>query len=373
MKAFVESILREEEGFSFGDPWSYKNSKGTILPIRRKGRRRRKYRTLEEVLKDTKDAVEVTETGSIRKVKILNRTDIPIFVRMGTIFAGKGTQSRAAEGSVILVPHTKARPLEVCCVEAAVPIRGGTRFDVAGFTAPHSVEMGLYSHDQEEVWERVSSYARTRTAPGRRSRRGRESSAVMYRLAREHSLVDIVAAVETFKEQVDEVLEVVPNYEDQAGLVFLDQKGVLGMEAFDMPKSWEAVSERIVKKYGDVISIPTGEEPIPSELDKDAIVGQAHRFLQALAVARGRVTFKESGHQTFALTGKSLVGEYTTIDGDVMHLTGVRFERKPKKKGRMWPGDHPPRYTREELEREVPRARRDTHGRDREEGVREGP
>ena len=365
MKDFVESILREEEGFSFGDPWNYKKSEGTVLPIRRKGRIRRNYRTLEEVLKDTRNAIEVTETGSIRKVKILNRTDVPIFVRMGTIFAGVGTQSRAAEGSVILVPDKKARPLTVRCVEAAVPIRGGTRFNVAGFTAPLAVEMGLYAHDQEEVWERVSAYARTRNAPDRRGRGGRGELAKYYSLERDYSLVDVMDTVDTFKEKVDEVLEVVPNYEDQVGLVFLDQKGVLGMETFDTPKSWEAVSERVVKKYGEVISIPEGDKPTPAEPDKDTVVGQTLRFLQALAQAKGKATFNQDGHRTFALTGKGLVGEYTVIDGDVMHLTGVRFERRPKKKRRV---GNPGRFTPELLER----IRRQDRGRDQEEGVREG-
>ena len=367
MKNFVESISREEEGFSFGDPWNYKKSEGTVLPIRRKGRRRRKYRTLEEVLKDTRDAIEVTETGSIRKVQVLNRTDIPIFVRMGTIFAGVGTQSRAAEGSVILVPGTKARPLTVRCVEAAVPIHGGTRFNVAGFTAPLAVEMGLYAHDQEEVWEQVSAYARSRTAPGRPER------ALLFRrhMSMDYSLIEAVKAVDTFKEKVDEVLEVVPNFEDQVGLVFLDQKGVLGMETFDTPKSWEAVSERVVKKYGEVISIPEGDRPTSAEPDKDTVVEQTLRFLWALAQAKGRATFNQNGHRTFALKGRGLVGEYTVIDGDVMHLTGVRFEKKLKKR-RLMRAPYVRRATLEDLERLGRVDWRQIHGGDQEEGVREG-
>ncbi|MFQ5919315.1 MAG: ARPP-1 family domain-containing protein [Thermoplasmata archaeon] len=364
--------MREDEGFSFGDPWNYKNSEGTILPIRREGRRRRKYRTLEEVLKDTRDAIEVTESGAIRKVRILNRTDIPIFVRMGTIFAGLGTQSRAAEGSVVLVPSKKARPVTVRCVEAAVPIHGGTRFNVAGFTAPLSVEMGLYARDQQEVWDRVTEYARTRTPRRRQGRRARdEFASYRHHVSMDYSLIAAAEAVDTFKEKVHEVLEVVPNYEDQVGLVFLDKNGVLGMETFESPKSWEAVSDRIVKKYGEVISIPNGEEKAPSEPDKDTVVGQAQGFLRALAKTKGRVTFNQKGHQTFALTGKGVVGEYTVIDGDVMHLTGVRFEKKPKKR-RLTRPPYVRRATLEDLERLGRVYRRQTHARDQEEGVREG-
>ena len=340
MKNFVESVMREEDGFSFGDPWNYKNSEGTILPIRREGRRRRKYRTLEEVLKDTRDAIEVTETGFIRKVRILNRTDIPIFVRMGTVFAGVGTQSRAAQGSVVLVPSRKARPVTVRCVEAAVPIRGGTRFNVAAFSAPLAVEMGLYARDQQEVWDRVAAYARGRAQP-ERARRGVDHG--MYLLRRDSSLMAAVNAVDAFKEKVDKVLEVVPSYEDQVGLVFLDRSGVLGVEAFDNPKSWEAVSDRIVKKYGEVISVPEGDDAPAPEPDRDKVVEQAHRFLQALAASKGRATFHQSGHRTFALTGKGLVGEYTIIGGDVMHLTGVRYSRKKRKKGQMRPTYQPRR------------------------------
>lgn len=352
MKNFVESMMREEEGFSFGDPWNYKDSEGTILPIRREGRRRRKYRTLEEILKDSRDAIEVTETGFIRKVRILNRTDIPIFVRMGTVFAGVGTQSRAAQGSVILVPSRRARPITVRCVEAAVPIRGGTRFNVAGFTVPLSVEMGLYARDQQEVWDRVEAYARERSPSEWRLRRAYSHD--IPALYRDSSLVAAANAVDGFKEKVDEVLEVVPSYEDQVGLVFLDHSGVLGMEAFDSPKSWEAVSDRIVKKYGEVISIPGGNDSPVAEPDRDKVVGQALRFLQALAGSKGRTTFSQDGHRTFALAGKGLVGEYTVINGDVMHLTGVRFSRKRRKKNQRGTRHRPhPPPTRADLEKEA--------------------
>ncbi|MFQ6012804.1 MAG: ARPP-1 family domain-containing protein [Thermoplasmata archaeon] len=365
MKAFVDSILSEEEGFSFGEPWNYEKSLGAVLPILRKGRRPRKYRTLEEALKDTKDAVEVTETGSIRKVKVLNRTDRPIFVRMGTIFTGEGTQSRAAEGSVILVPHKEAEPVEVRCVEASVPIVEGTAFRVAGFSAPRSVELGLYSRDQGEVWERVRSYTRAAAVPAERG----QALSSLWQYRRQDSLVDVLTAVEEFKEQVDEVLEEVPNYEDQVGLVVLDKQGVVGLEAFDTPQSWRAVSDVIVKKYADVISLQVGEDTAPVTPNHDVILKRTRKFLEALVKVQEEVTFEASGHKTFALAGKGVVGEYTTIDGSVIHLTGVRFERRKSQRLRERP--------RERLREEAPRGYAPQgwgeRGTGREEGVREGP
>ncbi|MDX1534202.1 MAG: DUF6569 family protein [Thermoplasmata archaeon] len=361
--------MSEEEGFSFGDPWTYKNAEGTILPIRRRGGRPRKYRTLEEVLKDTRDAIEVSESGAIRKVRVLNRTDIPIFVRMGTIFSGLGTQSRAAEGSIILVPSKEARPVTVRCVEATVPIRGGTRFEVAGFTAPLSVEMGLYARDQQEVWDRVSAYASERRV--RRGLREETAEALHGYLHMDDSLIRVAEAVDAFKEKVDEILELVPNYQDQVGLVFLDGKGVRGLETFDSPKSWEAVGDRIVKKYGEVISLPQGEESEQAEPDKEDAVEQAARFMRRLARSRGKTTFHQGAYRTVALRGRGVAGEYTVMDGDIMHLTGVRFEKRPKKRRPVGP-EYVRSATLRDLERLGQEEWEHPHGRPQEEGVREG-
>jgi hypothetical protein len=91
-----------------------------------------------------------------------------------------------------------------------------------------------------------------------------------------------------------------------------------------------------------------------AEPDRDKVMGQALLFLQALGRSKGRTTFNQDGHRTFALTGKGLVGEYTVIDGDVMHLTGVRYSRKRRKKAQEWVRYRPhPAPTRADLEREA--------------------
>src|SRR5713226_9574978 len=150
----LEAISEESMGFRFGKPdRPNESSLACILPILRETSQVRQYITLPET-----ENVLVSDSGTINKVNLKNASKKNVYVRSGTIFEGKGTQSRALTRSAVLFPGTEVA-LDVRCVHQTHGIRTGAEFKYGGIT-PLSVDAAVYSagyrpQDQHTTWNAV--------------------------------------------------------------------------------------------------------------------------------------------------------------------------------------------------------------------------
>jgi len=150
----LQAISEESMGFRFGKPERpNESSLACILPILRETSQVRQYITLPET-----EQVLVFDSGTINKVNLKNASKSNVFIRSGTIFEGKGTQSRAIMRSAVLFPGTEVA-LDVRCVHQTHGIRTGAEFKYGGIT-PLSVDSAVYSagyrpQDQHTTWNAV--------------------------------------------------------------------------------------------------------------------------------------------------------------------------------------------------------------------------
>jgi len=321
--------IQRQEGFRFGEIWRHdKNSLGLIVPIIRENAPERDYVTLYEVKND----VKISDTGRINELEVTSKVNKPVFIRVGSKFEGLGTQSRAAKFSVIVMPETKTIPIEggkphvqispsktripVHCIHASHPIRSGCVFSLCSTTAPRGVERKFLSRaDQSSTWTAVSSYYNmVATTTG---------GSAIYSTASDN-LIETQRQVDKFSKDIEAIVKDAPHYEDQVGAVFLDVNGVVGLEVFDSPQSWTAFSEDLIKKYGDILS-KKQTEPI-FELREDIIPKKIGEFLNKLLVCKATEVFSEDGAKTVSMEGDGVLGEYTVLNGKVIHLLGVREE-----------------------------------------------
>lgn len=150
----LQAISEETMGFRFGKPERpNESSLACILPILRETSQVRQYITLPET-----EQVLVSDSGTINKLNLKNASKSNVFVRSGTIFEGKGTQSRAIMRSAVLFPGTEVA-LDVRCVHQSHGIRTGAEFKYGGIT-PFSVDTKVYAagyrpQDQHATWNAV--------------------------------------------------------------------------------------------------------------------------------------------------------------------------------------------------------------------------
>ncbi len=335
------SNLSKEIGYKFGSPWRYSDkSLGVIVPILKigngQGFKEREYITLEEA-KD--QGISFKDTGRIDRVIIESSLGKPIFIRSGTALKSAGTQPRAVETSVVIIPQEQKKEgpmppiitpiitkqeINVRCIHASKSIRGGTKFAYAG-DVPVEVRSELLSKSgQGGTWSAVS-HATNRFMSSQ--------SYISRRLGmmnlNSDNLVGVMEEVDKFTGNIDEILKKVPLFEDQVGAVFLDMKDVVGLELFDSPKSWEAIHKEVEKRLGE--SITKEEDQSFFKPDYEKVKPLTLTFLKKLLESEK----KEVSHgitSTISLKGNGIVGEATTINGKVIHLVGLKVSPKSKEK-----------------------------------------
>lgn len=328
--------LSKEIGYKFGSPWRYSDkSLGVMIPILKigdgKGFEEREYVTIEEA-KD--QGISFKDTGRIDRVIVESSLGKIIFIRSGTALKSMGTQPRAVETSVVIIPDAGKKDtkqeIPVRCIHSSKPISGGTKFTYAG-NVPIEVRGALLSK---------SGQSETRSAVGRSTHRlmstrlgssgshgGSHSYATHIRSTgfSADNLVGVMEEVDKFTGNIDEVLAKVPLFEDQVGAVFLDMKEVVGMEMFDHPKSWEAIHKEVEKRLGE--STAKEEDKSFFKPDYERVKPLTFEFLKKLLESEK----KETSHgivSTISLKGDGVVGEATTINGKVIHLVGIKVDKK---------------------------------------------
>jgi len=347
--------LIEGEIYEFGEPWRLTSeSLSAVVPILRRFGQDRNYLVLQEI---SKENVFVTDSGRINKVNVaLKNVKKPVFVRAGTVFKGQGTQSRTNSMGIVLEPSVE-NVVDVFCVHATHGISSSSMFSVSNMV-PRKVEDVLVSQSKSQgaIWDATAMrgfHARVTQCPSCGSSdllQSYEAELVCVQcgnvipptLRRDSvdptridthdramltmrswgprdNLVANLDEMAKFNEKVEEMLSKIPaDLNSQVGTVIIDSNGVLGLEMFDHPDSWRAFSRSIVRNYADILAKERSGEGLFA-LRTERIPEAIKKFLEKAESLPETLVFKNRVSETRMLSSE-LLGEYTTIGSDAIHL-----------------------------------------------------
>jgi hypothetical protein len=367
----LQVISEESMGFRFGKPdRPNEQSLACILPILRETSLERQYVTLPET-----ENVLVSDSGTINKINLKNASKKNVFVRSGTIFEGKGTQSRALTRSAVLFPGTEVA-LDVRCVHQTHGIRGGAEFKYGGIT-PLEVDSSLYAagykpQDQQTMWNAVrhtTSSMRTMAAasepriaeqrpvtpappvrPATIHRAARESEPGQARFVEDllsapsvepmvpppvspamsgatafgHGADNLKQEFDAFARNFDAILSKARLYDNQVGLALITDSGCKTIELFDLSASWEAIHKDAVKRMGtELLRGPDNTQVF--EYKPENAVSAVRKVLgldyKVNPIYEHKPSNGEPHVAIFGLTASRYVGEIVELDGRVIHLT----------------------------------------------------
>jgi hypothetical protein len=363
-------VAEEKFGFKFGKPdRPSAESLSCILPILRETSQTRSYITFAET-----EEVLATDSGTINKVNLENTSKSNVFLRSGTIFAGKGTQSRALTRSAVLFPCQKVA-LDVRCVHASHGIRSGSKFAYDGIT-PLSVDSAFYTSgytpsDQGTMWNSVTSSSAemrsfSKRADGRvehrvaprasASRRGSASGiqfgagrvwhnsgtrSLMASMSHNEARVseDVIGTsgaeafipnadnlrqnFEDFAKNFDDILSKARLHENQVGLGLITDKGCRTVEFFDLGASWESIHKDSVKRMGTEL-LRGADNTSVFEYKPENAINAVKQVLtldyKTNLIYQHKPSNGEPPVAIYGLTAKRYVGEVVELDGRVIHL-----------------------------------------------------
>lgn len=403
LKTFLNDVVDSKYGYKLSDPWKYsEEALGVVVPILRENAADRQYITMYEVL----DQLNMKDTGHINLIELQNNSGTAIFVRTGTIFAGK-TQNRAAQHSGVY--QEKTTNINVNCVYQTHGIRKGEEMKF-GDIAPPSITMNLMTGNQSKVWESVHRYTTgsseinityptsTPTPPATNSQisenlskayesiqrygnnwygvncevqasregtvrisrvrpsegitqvwRGSLSEKEIEELNKyanninsssregsnmgnlgnlgqrsEPSSDNLLKHLQKIKDQsiLDDMMQRVPLFNNQVGAIIFNPVGVIALEMFDHPKSWESIKREIIEKYGDKIKNEQAEHLF--ELKPEMILPTLGKFIKGLDKFTEKIIRKDNFSETREVCGEGIIGEYTLVKNQPIHVLLLR-------------------------------------------------
>lgn len=301
----------------FGKPWKHSDDSPSVaIPILKKGIKKRKYKVLQEV----REKLGLKDSGNISKIDISSKSDEPIFIRGGTMFSGVGTQSRAANFGIVIMPNKEKVAIEVSCIHASHPIRTGSMFTLHSTETivPHRTFSYMLSSStagtrpQSSVWGSIGNHSTYSTG----------ETANYFT----DDLIRNMEKLETVKKDIDDVITKIPLHENQVGIVIIDLQGVFVIELFDSSESWNAIAKEIFKRYSSKLT-ETYERPL-FKIDEEQLIPTVMNFMKKLTKGDRKVLFKDKSTITYALSTESSVGEYTELFEEVIHIIAMRKEKE---------------------------------------------
>lgn len=301
IKQFIKSIREEKDGFSFDRPWRLEEkSLGVIVPILRTSRQRRSYITLAEAKE-----VKIEDTGQIDSVYIKNNEEKPVLISRGEMFRGKA-QERAAIHDHIIMP-SKGLRVAVRCIHQSRPIVAGAEMKYGG-RAPYAV---AYT-SQHETWRNVASYA-SQGMTGPQGPAGEPFTMDNAILQSD----DLTATLDSISDAVKVAMKKIPPIENQVGAVFFHENSMLGMDLYDLSKSWDAVKQDVIEKEGASF-IKKDEDAAMFEFKPSRSKNLIGKYLSAVFEEK-EIYNRE--YRLVELRSDKLIGEVVEFKGRVIHLT----------------------------------------------------
>jgi hypothetical protein len=299
----------------------------TVVPLLGASAPASRYDTLDVALAgDTLVITEVTESGHVPEIRLLNRGDRPVFIMEGEELVG-AKQNRTINLS-ILVPAQADAIASVTCVEvgrwrtrsAKFASSPRTHFAEGRAAKSRQVSQSLVAHgvaraDQAQVWDAIAL----------KSERLRTSSDT-------GAMADIFAS---HASGVEDYVAAVRPSDDQVGAVLLiDDKGV-GLDVFDTAHTLKALLPKIVRGYAlDAIdrrvtrSGGDGRGIAPTVAGahdgKSGLKQRVHAFVEAVVSAPPR-SFPTVGlGESWRALAPDVCASALILDGRPVHISAFR-------------------------------------------------
>ena len=345
MIKFFQLIAEGKDGFSFGKSWRYsEDSLVALLPILRVApKKKRGYVLLSETKK-----VKIEDTGHINKLLIENNEKSPVYIRMGEMFTG-GSQERMATRSYIVMPKEKIK-IDVRCIHASKGINVGVTMTSSGIAPSvfdsHLCSAGfkMRSIEQREVWKSVDNVAHNFCCASREMYDAGDAAdspvninderipeSGLYSIEATSSITgpsfsgstftdDLMGNIDKFSDQIKNILQKVPYFENQVGVSLIDLQGISAIECFDLKDSWKEFKDEIIKKEGDKISKQEKNSPFQYKEDR------AKESLKIVLKAdyEEKTLFKSKDWRIIGLKNKNYTGEIVELKDKPIHLLLVR-------------------------------------------------
>lgn len=129
---------------------------------------------------------------------------------------------------------------------------------------------------------------------------------------------DLLSQIRKSQSVIDDMMQKVPLFDNQVGAIIFNPVGVIVVETFDHPKSWESIKKEIIEKLGDKIKEKQSEHLF--ELKPETIVPAFGRFIEGLDKFVEKMVRKDDFSETRAIIGEGIVGEYTLVKGQPIHV-----------------------------------------------------
>lgn len=313
------------DAVELGEPWRLnKDSQGVAVPILLKDSpRKRDYKLIDEV----KDKVVLKDTGNIDGLNVENKSSESVFIRKGTMLTG-GTQHRAVQVSIIASPKS-VTVAPIRCIYASKGIRSGATFTtVASSYVPRNVEKSL-RRGQSETWNAVGVYSASLSSSDITSNNISSNyiTSGSYGTIAYDNLTD---NVEKSTKIIDNALKDVPgDHVRQIGLVVVGAKGVEGIEMFDHPDSWSAMSKGVVRNYADIL---TNVIPDIFEININKVKEYVFAFLTKIQNVEGTEAFCNSDAKTYEFQTNEIEGEFTIFNEGLIHVLANAVEKRESEK-----------------------------------------
>jgi len=316
---FMWNIGEQKEGFKFGEPWRHSDKAlGLVIPILRTKEINRQYKIIEE----TKN-IEIKDTGNIDSALVDSKEDVNVFIRGGVILAGD-TQERATQYGVIIEPTSK-QEVAVRCVHASKGIRSGAKLRTSEYV-PTSVQKNLYAGDQGDTWGGVRSYFATCSMKTSNMRLHNDTVGIieMQNLASDSDdLLGVIEEVDRSSKDIEKAIQDIPVAKNQVGAIIFDIDSIVGFEVFDSKESWKALHKKVIKKYGE--SLLREQQDMLFELKPEVIPKKINDFIEQILEADEKQVHTTNVSNTKIIDGKKIIGEYTQLEKDIIHL--IAFNR----------------------------------------------
>ncbi len=305
-----------ETSFTFGTEVTFESL--TIVPLLRTSSSEPDYETLAAALaKGTLHITEVTESGHVPEIKVLNKGPLPVLIIDGEELVG-AKQNRTVNLS-ILVPATAEVIVPVTCVEAgrwrhrSRNFAASPRTHFAAGRAAKSAQVsesllrsGVARANQSQVWDEIE-----------------QKSARLQAHSSTRAMSDIF---EHQAEAVEAFVRGLPVAEHQAGAVFVFNGEPMGVDLFDSPKTFRSLMPKIVRGYA-LDAIDRRANALmhdPSSTSGPLTMPRATAFMRQVLDAP-RTQFAAPGlGETWRLFAPLVSGGALTSNGNLVHMSAFR-------------------------------------------------
>jgi hypothetical protein len=232
---FIRNAL---DGLHVGPRTTFK--KLTLFPLLKRTTVTPAYLTLAEALAEGRLRVtEVSNSGSVPELHVVNSSDRPVFLLDGEELIG-AKQNRVVNLS-ILVPAKTELNIPVSCVEA-----GRWRYRTPEFGAS---PQAMHASSRARKLSRVSGSLRFGARTG-------DQRDVWAGLAEQASLMRVDSPTGAMSDMYDQYATSIDEYvaafqasDDQVGALFAIGPRIYGFELFDAPATMRAYLEKLVRSY----------------------------------------------------------------------------------------------------------------------------